>query len=391
MRKKTKRGGSSILEKIGFKDINKKGIYIADDIDYNIRQGKKADLIKKYEDNLNEAKEEVKIAKGEKERDIKDENIQNGRDKSTIEQRKLRNNQFQFIFKSITNLGVFIINLFFKILNFLEKLLGKLIILGKSLGTGFKNICNVGNGVIIKTLILIFIIICIFFGVNAFINKEDPTTKVNDMITRAKDYSSFLINTKKPDIFGRFKNFLPNFIPDNYRFQFNFFKNKFNSIIGNDIYDIVGTPRTEIKYGRNDGIYHIKKSNDKYNTYTTLKPNDIVFPLSSLTSITDNDLNKLPIQIKELYPIENNLIIPVVNENNNWVYKIENIRDEHENISLKDKKPNYNLPFVKTNIINEFKFNKIKAKHFNNDDKSASTTLTKMFNFDNNKYMYPFK
>lgn len=392
MGKKTKRGGASILEKAPFiNEVNKKGIYIADDIDYNIRQGKKEDLIKKYENNLNEAKENVKRAKDEKYRKIEDEKIENQRDKASIEKQKLRNNQIQFIFNSIGSILKFFINLCYKLFILLEKIFGRLFSVSKSLGTGFKNIGNIGNGVIIKTIILILIIIAIFFGFNYFVNKEDPTTKINKLISTNKDYSSFLINTAKPDFFGKLSNSFLNLIPDKYKCQFNFFKNKFNSIIGSDIYELTGNPREEIKTGKNDGIYHIKINDDQYNTYTTLKPKNIKIPLSSLTSITNNDLNNLPNKIKELYPINKDIIIPIeLNTNNVWEYNIDNIKYENDEKSLKDNDPNYISPFIKTNILNEFKFNKIKARIFNNDDKSASSTLEKMFNYDNDKYKYPF-
>jgi len=389
MGKKTKRGGASIFEKAPFiNEVNKKGIYIADDIDYNIRQGKKQDLIKKYEDNLNEAKENVKRAKDEKYRNIEDEKIQNQRDKASIEQRKLRNNQFQFILKSLASILKFFINLVYKLFILLEKIFGRLFSVSKSLGTGLKNIANVGNGVIIKTLFLILIIIAIFFGFNYFVNKEDPTTKINKLISTDKDYSSFLINTAKPDFFGKISNSFLNLIPDKYKCQFNFFKNKFNSIIGNDIYELTGNPREEITTGKNDGIYHIKKKDDQYFTYTTLKPSEIKIPLSSLSSVTNNDLNNLPEKIKDLYPINNNIIIPIeLKSTNEWEYNINNIKYEGNTNLLKDT-ANYTLPFIKTNIINEFKFNKIKAKIFNNDDKSASSTLEKMFTYNANKYNY---
>ena len=50
-----------ILEKL--KNINKKGLYVADDIDYNIRQGKKESIIKKYKDLKDEADQEVERAR----------------------------------------------------------------------------------------------------------------------------------------------------------------------------------------------------------------------------------------------------------------------------------------------------------------------------------------
>lgn len=392
MGKKTKRGGTSILEKAPFiNEVNKKGIYIADDIDYNIREGKKKDLIKKYEDNLNEAKENVKRAKDENYRKIEDEKIQNQRDEATIKQRKLRNNQYQFILKSLGSICKYFIDLVIKLLSLLIKIFPILFSTIKSFGNGLKNIGNIANGLILKTIFLILAILFIFFGFNYFVNKEDPTTKINNLISTDKNYSSFLINTTEPNYFGKLNNSFFNFIPDKYKFQFNFLKNKFNSIIGKDIYELNGTPREEITTGKNDGIYHIKKKDDNYFTYTTLKPLDIKIPLSSLTSIKNNDLNNLPNEIKELYPINNNnIIIPIELKNTNeWEYNIENIKYEGYSNLLKDN-ANYTLPFIKTNNLNEFQFNKIKAKIFNNDDKSASSTLDKMFNYNDNKYTYPF-
>ena len=393
MIKKTKRGGTSILEKAPFiKNINKKGIYIADDIDYNIRQGKKDELIKKYEDNLNEAKENVKWVKEEKARILADEDIQNKRDKITIEERKLRNNKIQFVLKIIGNILAFIINSVFKLLSLIGGGLKNFFNISAkvlpSIGKGFINLVGVGNGVIIKTLVLIIIIILAFFGYNWIVHNKDPSQTANDMVSTDKNYSSCLISTKTPNLFGDISNSLRNIIPDKYKFQFNFFKNKFNSIIGNDIYELVGIPREQITNGRNDGIYHIKMNNDNNNTYTTLKPNDINLPLSSISSITDIDFYKLPSNIQKIYPMNDNFVIPVENIDNTWKYNIEKIK--YNDKIIKDINPFYELPFKNTPIPNEFKFNKIKAKISNNNDKSASTILSKMFNYNTDKYIYPF-
>ena len=401
MRKKTKRGGASILEKIPYiKNVNKKGIYIADDINYNIRQGKKEDLIKKYEYNLNEAKENVKRAKDEKYRDIEEEKIQNERDKATIEERKLRNNKIQFAINTFINIFIYFIDLIYKLLllvgGFLTNFFNISIKVFPILGNGLKNIVNVGKGVIIKTLVLIAIIIAIFFGYNAIVHNKDPS-KVNEMISTDESYSSFLINTKTPNIFGDYANSFYNIIPDKYKIQFNFFKNRFNSIIGNDIYESVGTSRPQITIGKNDGIYHIKKENDNDYTYTTLKPKDIEI---DITSINPNcDYYKLPENIKNLYQNINGVIILPVDRytqdpenaifpNAIWKYDADNLRYKGDALSLKNRQ--IVLPFVNTSNLNEFKFNKQKAKIFNDDDKRAGTILSKMFNYNDSKYKYPF-
>jgi hypothetical protein len=398
MNKKTKKGGTSFLENIGFKNINKKGIYIADDVDYNIRQGKKDDLIKKYEDNLNEAREKVKYEKEAKERKDIDERIQNEKDRLTIEERKLRTNKrqyfFTFLFKIVGNSISHFFKYGFKFIYFLEKLFTKLWKIICDICSGLGKSFNIGQGVIIKTIILILIIIAIFFSVNAFIHKKGsgntPTDNINNLVSTDKNYSSFLINTNTPTLFGKMSNSFYNAIPDDYKIQFNFFKNKFNSIIGNDIYELVGTPREELKHGNNDGIYHIKKNDDDKNTYTSLKPKEIEIPISSISTLTNTDYNNLSDKLKEIYSIDNPIIIPIKNENDIWIYDIDNIKFKGNNDTIKKYFNDKYISFLeKTDNINEFKIKKIKSNIYNNDDKSISSIMNKIFSYKDGKYIYP--
>jgi hypothetical protein len=393
MNKKTKRGGTSILEKIPiFKNINKKGIYIADDIDYNIREGKKEDLIQKYRDNLNEAKKEVILAKESKERDEHDIKLENEKEKNIIELKKHRTNQIQFFIICIANVFNFIIKLFLKIGKYALIFLDKIWNILKNLGTGFKNVAGIGQGVIIKTIVLILIIIALFFGINYFLYGDKGITEIgNKLVATDKDYTDCLIKTTTPNFFDNISNSFYGFIPDKYKYQFNFFKNKLNSIVGNDIYELVGTEREKINTGRNDGIYHIKKNDDKNNTYTTLKPRDIEIPMSSIEQISNIDYNKLPTKIKELYPIDNKTyVIPVEKDDNNrWKYDIEKIRYKDDLVPIKKKDNSYVLPFINTSNVNEYKLNKIRTNIYNDNDKSASTIYNKMFNYSGSNYKYP--
>lgn len=393
MVKKTKRGGASILEKIPFinifKNANKKGIYIADDVDYNIRQGKKKDLIKKYEDYLNEAKKDVIMAKEENNRDNEYERIKNEREKITLEEREFKYEKFKNLISLILNIGVYLIKLILNIIGKIGVFIDKFSKTGSKVLTnifsGIKNLFNIGGGVIIKTIVLILIIIVIFFSVNSIIHKDEPS-KVNNLISTDKDYSSFLINTKTPNFFGNISNSFYNLVPNNYKIQFNFFKNRFNSIIGNDIYEILGTPREKIETGVNDGIYHIKKNNDNENTYTTLKPKDIEISMSSINLNPNNDFNKLPEKIKELYPITDKLIIPIeVDDKNQWKYNIKNIKyKSNPTIYLEKSINNYKNPFQETSTINEFKYNKINAEVYKKNNKKVEN----MFKYTDKYILY---
>jgi len=384
MVKKTTKGGESILEKIPIiKNINKKGVYIADDIEYNVRKGKKDDLIKKYEDDLNEASLNVKYAKENREREYTEEERRIQREKNTIELKKRRDKNYQNFIKNTGSFLGYLTNLFIKIGIIVGNVFWKCYVVLSDILTGLLKSFNIGQGVIIKTIILIILILLLFFTVNGFfINKKD---ELNDMISTDKDYSSFLIKTNTPSIFGSISTSFFNLVPEKYKYQFNFFKNKVNSFVGNDIYEITGTPRGVITSGRSDGIFHIKKENDNDNTYTTLKPKNI--KLSFKENSENNDFNKLPDNVKSLYSIDKGIIIPSeVGDKNMFVYNINNSRFEDETNTIKNLHVSYKLPILAGGKENEFRFNKIKANIFSEDKKD---TIDNMFIYENGGYKYP--
>jgi len=383
-----RKGGESLLENIiPIKNANKKGIYIADDIEYNVRQGKKNELIKKYQDNLNEAKEEVKRERLRKDNDLKEEENQIKKD-VFLTKEKERTDKVKFFW--ITVIG----NLF----NFLFKILLLIIDLAKivknfiiNIGSGIKNAGNIGDGVIIKTLLLILLLIGMFFGFNyLFYKKELKNGDINSLVSTDKAYSSFLFKTETPSFFGNLSRSLLDNLPKEYKINYNIFKNKLNSFVGNDIYEIIGKKRGIITDGINDGIYHIKKQGDSGNTYSTLKPNDITIELNDKLSILKDeniDYNKLPDKIKEDYPIKS-IIIPVILKNDMWYYNIDKEKYFDGTTDIKSTNPLYNNLFKGTEMANEFKFNKIKALIYNNKNVSKNN-IDNMFNYINSKYIYP--
>jgi len=383
-----RKGGESLLENIiPIKNANKKGIYIADDIEYNVRQGKKNELIKKYQDNLNEAKEEVKRERLRKNNELKEEENQIKKD-VFLTKEKERTDKVKFFW--ITVIG----NLF----NFLFKILLLIIDLAKivknfiiNIGSGIKNAGNIGDGVIIKTLLLILLLIGMFFGFNyLFYKKELKNGDINSLVSTDKAYSSFLFKTETPSFFGNLSRSLLDNLPQEYKINYNIFKNKLNSFVGNDIYEIIGKKRGIITDGINDGIYHIKKQGDSGNTYSTLKPNDITIELNDKLSILKDeniDYNKLPDKIKEDYPIKS-IIIPVILKNDMWYYNIDKEKYFDGTTDIKSTNPLYNNLFKGTEMANEFKFNKIKALIYNNKNVSKNN-IDNMFSYINSKYIYP--
>lgn len=394
MKKKTKRGGNMDF------DINKKGIYIADDIDYNIRQGKKDDLIKKYEGYLNEANENIKRAKEEKERRDKDEELEN--EKSRLSQIKtelkrkaneFRFKQFQFFMKLIQNFIVFIFTNIVRFGNIGFNLLKEALKFLTNVGSGFRKILDLGEGVIIKTIVLILIIVAIFFGVSGFFNPNG--NEINNAVSTNRNTSSFIQTSTSPSYFSFLSKNFDNLIPTQYKISFNSFRNNFNKIVGNDLLAKVGIEREEISNGRIDGIYHIKKENED-RVYTTLKPKEIKINLMDIKNYPNMDYHKLPDKVKELYATDNSISIPVkVNDNGLFYYATDNIYNSGDNedikTSLKSIDPNYLSPVIYIQNKNEFKLNKKKAIIFDDKDEDVWTKYNNIFNFNKGKYEYPEK
>ena len=132
-----------------------------------------------------------------------------------------------------------------------------------------------------------------------------------------------------------------------------------------------------------------KKEDDNDHTYTTLKPTNIEIPITSINTINNNDYNKLPENIRDLYqnPSDSILILPVTLDNNAWKYDADLIRYKDDSLTLKNK--NLKTPFINTSKLNEFKFNKEKASIFNDNDNNTSKMLDKIFIYVNNDYKYP--
>lgn len=394
MTKKTKRGGYMDF-------INKNGIYIADDVDYNIRQGKKDDLIKKYEDYLTEANENVKRAKEEKERRDKDEELEN--EKSRLNQiaielkRKAKEyhlKQYELIVRIFQSFFDFLFKYGFEIVKIVYNLIKQGRELITSIGSGCLKLLDLGEGVIVKTIVLIVIIVLIFFGVSGFFNPN--SNELNNAISTNRSTSSFIRTSASPSYFSFLSKNFENLIPTQFRISFNSFRNNFNKIVGNDLLEKVGKERQEISNGRIDGIYHIKKENEN-RVYTTLKPKDIEINLGNIKNFSNMDYHKLPQKVQELYTTDNNISIPVKVKGNTGLYfyntdYIYNTGDKYKK-GLKGNDDNYLPPVIQVENKNEFKLNKKKAIIFNDkDNKDVWKQYNKIFNINNSgNYIYPEK
>ena len=395
MRKKTnkrvKKGGASFLEILSpIKDnVNRYGPFIADDVDYAVRNKKDKELLDKYEKEVDDAKVKVISAKEADKRSKEEERILEEREKNNIERETLNQRKREQYWRIISGIIFRFFEFAGKIINFFTNNISSFI---KNFLEFIRKFANVADGAIIKILLFVIIIVALFFGISAFFGSKSPNENINNNIAEMgntnKNFNSFLIKTESKSFFKDVSNYFTNLVPQEYQVSFNKFRNATNKLVGNDIMTINGVPREVITEGRNDGIYHLKFSNDPSYTYTTIKPKDIELNLSDIKNIPDADYNKLPLKIQDEYQIDSKYILTAEKDVSSglWYYDADNIKDSG-NIMIKSR--GQKTPIINTSKPNEFKLNNLKPYIFTNKDEKPSDKMDKLFTYVESKYQYP--
>ncbi len=336
MRKKTnkrvKKGGASFLEILSpIKDnVNRYGPFIADDVDYAVRNKKDKELLDKYEKEVDDAKVKVISAKEADKRSKEEERILEEREKNNIERETLSQKKREHRWEVISGIIFRFFEFAGKIINFFTNNISSFI---KNFLEFIRKFANVADGAIIKILLFVIIIVALFFGISAFFGSKSPNENINNNIAEMgntnKNFNSFLIKTESKSFFKDVSNYFTNLVPQEYQVSFNKFRNATNKLVGNDIMTINGVPREVITEGRNDGIYHVKKPDDPSYTYTTIKLKDIKLDLSDIKNIPDADFNKLPLKIQDEYQIDSIYTLETQRDDKSglWYYDADNIKD----------------------------------------------------------------
>ncbi len=380
MRKKTKllkKGGTTFLEKLIGKTYD--GSFVADNISDNIKRHKDAALLDEYKLRKEIAEKNYDIKKAKKDGNDKIDELQKERD---FKYDRLRSqNFFQYL-----KVFLSIINGLLNILGYIGKRFLEFINIAKNYFSLFINslfniirllrsFINLGQGAIVKIIILIAVIIGIGFTIGSF--AAGP----------ANNYS--ILNKPNLNVFSKtpqpsFTNYFNNLIPDSYKFQWNNIKNKFNNAFG---YDIKANSINKIKRdftndGRNNDLTHVKVTNDNNNVYSILEPNisNIHFEIDlNKLQGEDIDYNKLPDNIKNLYKdnYKNYKIyfdVREIKKNNSEFYALK--LKNNDNGLLKDDNSAINhFKIIKNDIIPVYINEKYKQKM--------------MFDYNNDKFVYP--
>jgi len=222
---------------------------------------------------------------------------------------------------------------------------------------------SVGQGVIIKLIFLILIIIAIIVG----IYKYNDVQNANSM-SFMNNNNKFLIFNGSNNFFNNINEYIGGILP------FSALNGLNNSITfamtGQNIYDKYLINREETTDGRSDNIFHINYKNnygditDNEKTYCTIKPKDIIINYND-NNYPNSDYNKLDDDLKKDMNYYKYYHIPIVS-NNTGKYELDlknstfnNTPSKNENIAIRDSLSKYNLFKYNNNNLVLNKFNNV--------------------------------
>jgi len=385
-----KKGGKSFLKNI-VGEVP--GPFISDNIKQNVSLGKKEELLNEYE--------------------IIKENALNNYNRSKEDNIEYNNETDKKYDRTIKYINVIWIPILIQIKEFLTSLKDFVLLYfnksleygGKSLSFIYIEVRNFSKG-IIETLtekkgtaltLIIFIIFMIILILLVFgffnTNKNKRTDNLNQ-----NDIFNFNNSIKQQNMFGMISEQALNLIPEEYRYQFNGFRNSLNKIFGNDIIsnNIESINRETINKGRYDGIYHIKKDNENNRNHveSILQPKDVKFNIN-INDYPNSDYFKLPKDLRENYfnTSSNIITIPPIYNNNSgkYIYKISNgyYGDDKDNKIKPELSP---FEDIEINNMNYLKIRNIPLeKNIFSEKDNINTDIfkEKLLIYKDNKYIYP--
>ena len=268
-----------------------------------------------------------------------------------------------------------------------------LINIARTFGYLFTNILNIckmigtmGQGIIIKLIVLIALIIAaIVVGV-----KYHENVKNADSNAFMNSNSKFLMFNGYDNFYNNIMEYVKGIVPFNVINSFNLLNNNISYMAtGQNIYDKYLIKRDETTEGRCDNIFHINYKNnydsinDKQKTYCTIVPNDIILNYNENNNPV-GDYNKLDIDIKNDINFYNYYHIPISTNNNTGKYELDlnnstfnKVPSPNTDPAIKNALSKYNLIKSNKNNTNLFlnSFNNVyydTKAHINNSSMSDS-------------------
>jgi len=398
-----KKGGKTFVEKLLGTTVE--GPFIADDIDYNIKKGRSVALKEEYKLRKELADEDYKIAENK---------LNNEEDKNQkiadrdFKYKKLNDDNFKFKLQLFWNFIVTLVsgflNIFAKFFNFIRETTSSVIIPGGKavfdilikIGFFIAELFNVGEGAIVKLIVLIVIIgICIGIGFMLF-SPSAGGTNINNVTDKTS--LDVFVKMEQPSFLGSFTSSINNLVPDSYKIQFTSFKNLINKAFGNDIVakSINNKPREDIKdEGRYNGVTNVR-IDDSSRIYSILQPKNKPWEIN-LNDYENIDFHKLPEEVKtDILKTKNNRDFVEDFDNYKLKYNFQSKTVTNMTNNGEVKRYRYELDATNTpikpdnNLINNFTINEVKIDPITITDKDIERDKAKlMFSYENGKFIYP--
>jgi len=383
------KGGTSFLEYFPLGETaNVYGKFLAEDIDYEKRNNNLEKLTKKYKEYKENAEQTIVELEKVKESELERSKVNLKIDIFTQKKFEFYVTFYWTIFKNFI-LGIRdIINKIIKIIGDIgSAILGILKVIFSNLPqfiSTFITIFNSGQGVVPKTIVLIFIIMLIFGFAFNFFNRGNSNKSISGSSLNSSA-NSFTLTSSSTDIFKQMQDAFANNIPQSYLINYNSFKTNFNKLLGNDL---IGNNREIYINGRPDNINHFKiNTNTDYIT-SQFTPNKIEIDFDFSNS-NNTDLDKLPKHMNYAY------VYNFMNNNVNMQLTKSNLQFTPQYIT-NTSKFSYNMPeseSTKDYIIsdpNSILFKDLASKIIDiNNDIYKKTEVNRLFNMNENKFTYP--
>lgn len=259
-------------------------------------------------------------------------------------------------FKRVTTIA----NMFGNVINNVTKHSGNIIqFVIKTAIKIYDSIVTGGQGIILKILVLIIIIVSIFVGFYAIKNYND----INSM-SFMNMYNDFLITKDPFNFWNDFYEYLYSILPNNFQFGIRSMGNNFNYMLtGQNLYDKYLIDRAELPTGHSDNIFHI----DYYksdNTVCTIKPKPIILNYNDNNYI-NNDYKKLDYDLRNNMYYYKYYYIPV-NPDSTGKYVLDIDKSTYNNSPTPNSNINSYLDKYKLFKINSKDNNIINLNSFNN-------------------------
>lgn len=231
------------------------------------------------------------------------------------------------------------------------------------------NIIHGGQGVFLKALFAITIIILIILGatnvIHGFNTNSSILPKFNDIgqSILLSDNQKYLVMPNSTSFLSQMSSKINDLIPNQYKYKWASISNSVTYITsGKNQYDNYLINRDEIDTGRCDNIFHINFTNGNstlpnQKTFSIIKPKPVIVEFNE-NLYNDSDYNKIDNNIKELVNNYHNKCEIPISPNTNGKYVLDLIGTKYYNGDVL-------ISNEKTKLIKNI-FNNNKLNTFNN-------------------------